>query len=109
MKYKILAAIMAMTLIVPNGGISSVADDQTSLGTEAGTAARQLKNKADEGYATGSAKVAEAQKKMEAEVQGVFQNLQQQWNVISQQAQTSAAQLSKQIQKQWDDFKKSFN
>ncbi len=106
MQYKILA-VMVMMLIL--AGVSYAADDQASLGAQAGTAARELKGTAAESYAAASIKTAETAKKMQDEAQETLKNLQQQWDVLAKQLQEKTQQLQKQLQAQWQDFNKSFN
>lgn len=107
MKCKTLMAfLMAMFFLAAAG---YAAEDQTSLGTQAGESARELKDKADQNYAVASAKVTEATKKVEAETQDALKTLQQQMDSLSKQLQVSTQQLSQQLQKQWEDFQKSFN
>jgi len=106
MKYR-TAAIMLLMIWVLAGNCYAV-DDQTSLGAQAGTAARDLKGTADESLSTGAMKVAESSKKVEVEVQDTLKTLQQQWDVLAKQLQAKTQQIQKQLEQQWQDFNKSF-
>lgn len=107
MKYKRSAAMFLMMFVL--AGSSHAADDQTSFGTQAGEAARELRGTASESYAVTSAKVAETAKKVEAEAQDTIQTLQKQWEALAKQLQEKTAQISTQLQKQAKDFNESFN
>jgi uncharacterized protein HemX len=107
MKYRI-AGILFFTICI-SVGITYAADEQASLGTRAGEAARELKDTAGEGLSTGATKVAESSKKVEAEVQDTLKTLQQQWDVLAKQLQEKSRQIQAQLQQQWQDFNKSFN
>jgi len=107
MKCKIAAILFFIGLI--STGVNYAADDQASLGTQAGEAARQLKGTADEGLSTGATKVAESSKKVEAEAQETLKTLQQQWDVLAKQLQEKTQELQKQFDQQWRDFNKAFN
>lgn len=134
MKFKILAILFSMTLIL--AGMSYAADDQSSsgtltppyatnasadkqnvvgqavpqsLGAQAGESAKQLKETADETLSTGAMKVAESSKKVETEVQATVKTLQEQWDVLAKQLQEKTKQIQAQLQVQWQDFQKSFN
>lgn len=76
-----------------------------SLGAQAGETAKELKDKAE----VASVKVAEASKKVEAEAQDLFKDLQKQWDEFAKRFQASLQQLSVQMKQQEEDFKKSFN
>lgn len=107
MKYKLLAVMFVMMSVA--AGMSYAAEDSTSLGASTGTAARELKDTADESYQTGMTKVGEASRKMEADARDAFKTLQEQWNVLAQQLQAKTQQIQKQLDQQWQDFQKSFN
>ena len=106
-KYKISAILLVV--IWGLAGVSYAADDPTSLGTQAGTAARELKGAADESFSTGAMKVAEASGKVQAEAQETLKTLQQQWDILAKQLREKTRQMQKQLQTQWEDFNKSLN
>jgi enoyl-[acyl-carrier-protein] reductase (NADH) len=105
MKKKILGIVISSFLFT---NVAFAADDEASLGTQAGTAARAIKGSTEEAYATQSTKIMEAEKKIEAEAQDVFKALREQWDKIAVQVQASTHQLQEEMQKQWADFQKSF-
>ena len=107
MKSKILVLMLAMMFVLV--GMSNAAEDSTSLGASAGTAAREVKSTADESYATGMLKVGEASRKMETDTRETLKVLQQQWDVLAGQLQAKTRQIQKQLDQQWRDFQKSFN
>ena len=107
MKCKIIAAIFAILFIAAR--MSYAAEDSTSLGAQAGEAARELKGTADESYATGMIKVGEASRKMETDARETVKTLQQQWDVLAKQLQEKTKQIQKQLDQQWKDFNGSFN
>jgi uncharacterized protein HemX len=107
MKRSIIA--MVLVILFVGTGISYAADDQASLGAQAGAAARELKNATDESLATGTARVAETSAKVQTEVQGTMKTLQQQWDVLVKQLQEKTKQFQEQLDQQWKDFNKSFN
>lgn len=107
MIYKTPAILLAVLWIL--AGTSYAVEDQSSLGTQAGEAARQLKNSADETYAIGTLKVKETEEMARDKAQDVFRTLQEQWDSLSLQLQKSTQQMSQQFQKQLEDFQKSFN
>ena len=106
MKYKLLAILLVAMFV---SVVGYAADDQASLGTQAGEAARELKDTAGEILSNGATKVAESSKKVEAEVQDTFKTLQEQWDVLAKQLQEKTQQISQQLQQQAKDFNKSFN
>ena len=99
--------MLAMMFVL--AGMSDAAEDSTSLGASAGTAAREVKNTADESYATGMLKVGDASRKMEADARDAFKTLREQWDVLARQLQEKTQQIQKQLDQQWQDFQKSFN
>lgn len=116
MEKKILTVIFVMVFVMV--GMSYAADDPTSLGDQAaseslggqaGEAVRELKDTADENYATGMTKVGEASRKMEADARDTLKTLQEQWNILAQQLQEKTKKIQTQLQQQWRDFNKSFN
>jgi len=107
MKCKLWAMMFAM--MVALAGLSYGADNQASLGTQAGEAARDLKGTANEALSTGAMKVTESSKKVEAEVQDTVKTLQQQWDVLAKQLQEKTKEIQKQLDQQWQDFNKSLN
>lgn len=109
MRSKVLMAAVMISFILVGSGILQAANENASFGTQAGKVARELKDRADENYATGAEKVKETERKMSAQAQDALKTLQQQWDEFSRKFQVSAQQLSQQIQRQWEDFNKSFN
>jgi len=107
MKSKMLVIMFMMVFTV--AGMSHAAEDTTSLGTQAGEAARELKGTADESLSTGAAKVSEASAKVQTDAQDAFKTLQEQWNVLAKQLQEKTQQIQKQLDQQWQDFNKSLN
>ena len=116
MKYGLVPMIVLMMSLTVN--VSYAADEQSSAGTQtmpeslggqAGTAAKELKETANESLSTGAMKVVETSQKVETEVQDTFKILQQQWDVLANQLQEKARQIQKQLQQQLQDFNKSFN
>ncbi len=104
---KRMLALLMLAMGILGGGL--YADDQSSLGSQAGEAARELKGTADESLSTGAMKVTETSKKVETEVQDTLRTLQQQWDVLARQLQEKTRQIQKQFQQQLQDFNKSFN
>ena len=96
-----------MILILAGRGYA--VDSQASLGTQAGEAARDLKDTANESFSTGAMKVAESSRKVEAEVQSTVKTLQEQWEVLAKQLQEKTKRIQTQVQQQWQDFNKSLN
>ncbi len=107
MKYKFVALMFVMMVIL--AGMSHAADDQASLGTKAGKAARELRDTAGESLSTGTTKITESSKKVEAEAQETLKTLREQWDVLAKQLQEKTQQIQKQLDQQWQDFNKSFN
>ena len=101
--------VIIFVITLTGAGMSYAADDQASLGTQTGTAARELKDTAGETLSTGAMKVAKSSKKVEAEVQDTLKTLREQWDVLAGQLQEKTKQIQKQLDQQWQDFNKSFN
>jgi len=101
------SVLMLMMFIM--AGSCYAADNATSLGTQAGEAARELKGAADETLSVGAVKVAESSQKVKGEVQDTLKTLQQQWDVLAKQLQEKTKQIQKQLDQQWQDFNRSFN
>jgi len=51
----------------------------------------------------------EAEKRIEAEAQDIFQTLRAEWDKLAERVQVSTRELQVQIEKQWADFQKSFH
>ena len=101
---------LMMVVMMPFAvNLSYAADEQASLGAQAGTAARELQETAGESYATGAMKVSETSKKVETEARETLKALQEQWDVLAKQLQEKTRQIQKQLQQQWQDFNDSFN
>lgn len=107
MKFK-MPAMLLMALFVA-GGMSSAANDTSSLGNQTGQSAREVKDTVEENYKSGALKVGEASRKMEADAKDTLKDLQQQWDVLAKQLQEKTQQIQKQLEQQWQDFQKSFN
>ena len=107
MKRKMSVLWVCMILILAGRGYA--VDSQASLGTQAGEAARDLKDTANESFSTGAMKVAESSRKVEAEVQSTVKTLQEQWEVLAKQLQEKTKRIQTQVQQQWQDFNKSLN
>lgn len=107
MRYKIF--IIAWTVLWVLTGVNFAEESQPSFGTQAGAKAQELKGAAEQHYETGAAKVKEAEEMVKKKTQDVFETLQEQYTFFSKQLQSSTQQWSRQAQKQWDDFQKSFN
>lgn len=101
--------VMLFVMVFIAAGWTYAVDEQTSLGTQAGEAARELKGTADETLSTGAAKVAESSQKIQTEAQEAFKTLQQQWDVFAKQLQEKTQKIQQQLQQQWQDFSQSFN
>lgn len=107
MKTRMMICFLMMGLGM--SGAVLAADNNSSLGTQAGEAARELQGTADATLSTGAAKLSEATTKVQTEVQSTMKTLQQQWDDLSKQFQAKTEQLRKQLDQQWQDFNKSFN
>lgn len=107
MKIKIAAILFLMVFV--SMGVGHALEDQASLGTQAGEAARDLTSTAGETLATGAAKMAESSQKVETEVRNTLTTLREQWDVFYKQLQEKTQQAQKQLEQQWQDFQKSFS
>ena len=103
-----IVMILFFATLIP-AGIGHAADEQASLGIQAGEAARELKDKAGEGLSTGTTMVAESSRKVKTEAQETVKTLQQQWAVLAKQLQEKTQKIQKELAQQWRDFNKSFN
>ena len=116
MRHRNLTLLIFMIGI--SSGISYAAGDQASPGTQAtpqtlggqaGEAARDVKNAADETLSAGAVKVAESSRKVQAEAQETLKTLQRQWDVLAKQLEEKTQEIRKQLEQQWRDFNESFN
>ncbi|MFH1208393.1 MAG: hypothetical protein V1673_02400 [Candidatus Omnitrophota bacterium] len=107
-KISCIAMVLFFVTLIP-AGIGYAADEQASLGTQAGEAVRELKDTTNKDLSTGATKVAESSREVEAEAQETLKTLQRQWDVLVKQLQEKTQQIQKELAKQWQDFNQSFN
>jgi flagellar motility protein MotE (MotC chaperone) len=106
-------AMVFMLLMMAVAGMSYAANDQAAVpaspGAQAGEAAREVKDTADESFKTGASKIGEASRKMEADAKETLKVLQAQWDDLAKQLQAKTRQIQAQLEQQWQDFNKSFS
>lgn len=104
--------IWSATLLIGSltaGGTCIAIEDDSSLGAQAGAAARELKDKASVNLEVSAAKVKETEQKVAVEAQDAFKTVREQWDQLSKQLQEASQQFQQQARKQWDDFARAFN